>query len=158
MEKPDSRIMERPPRPPREPVITRARGLKIASYGALFAISMGAGFGYMLWGEAAPLDEARTVAFFIACFSQMLFALGCRSEGLTYSQVGLFTNRALLGAILISATLQTSTVAIPALRPIFGTAPLALEHWVLVGLLALLPITVIEVAKLVRAATHPNRS
>ena len=56
---------------------------------------MGTGFGYMLWGEGASLDEVRTVAFFVACFSQMFFALGCRSEGLTYSQVGLFTNRAL---------------------------------------------------------------
>jgi Ca2+-transporting ATPase len=152
MEPPDQRIMERPPRPPREPVITRARGLKIVSYGVLFAISMGTGFGYMLWGEGASLDEARTVAFFVACFSQMFFALGCRSEGLTYSQVGLFTNRALLGAILISGSLQVCTVAIPALRPIFSTAPLAMEDWVLIGLLSLLPITVIEVTKLVRAA------
>ncbi len=154
MEPPDKHIMERPPRPPREPVITRARGLKIVSYGALFTISMGLGFGYMHWGEGASIAESRTATFFVACFSQMLFALGCRNEELTYPQVGVFTNRAILGAILFSGVLQLGTVALPAARPIFATEPLAVEHWVLVGLLSLLPITVIEVTKLLRAAAR----
>ncbi len=154
MEPPDKHIMERPPRPPREPVITKARGLKIVSYGALFTISMGLGFGYMHWGEGASVEAARTVTFFVACFSQMLFALGCRNEELTYPQVGLFTNRAILGAILLSGVLQLCTVALPIARPIFATEPLSVEHWVLVGLLSLLPITVIEATKLLRGAAQ----
>jgi Ca2+-transporting ATPase len=148
MEPPERDIMSRPPRPPREPVITAKRGWKIASYGVLFAISMGLGFGYLRWDEGASVETARTATFFIACFSQMLFALGCRNEELTYPQVGLFSNRAILVAILISGVLQIGTVAIPAVRGIFGTVPLTLEQWVLVGLLSLLPITVIEVVKL----------
>jgi Ca2+-transporting ATPase len=152
MEPPDRSIMLRPPRKPREPVITRARGLKILSYGVLFTISMGLAYAYIHWQQGASLETARTATFFVACFGQMLFALGCRNEELTYPQVGLFTNRAILGAIAISALLQVATIAIPAARGVFGTVPLSIEHWVVVGLLSLLPVTVVEVAKLLRPA------
>jgi len=110
---------------------------------------MGLGFAYVRWDQGASLEAARTVTFFIACYGQMIFALGCRNEELTYPQTGLFTNRAMLGAIMISGTLQMGTVALPAARGLFGTVPLSLDQWILVGLLSLLPITVIEVAKLV---------
>ncbi|MGD9723170.1 MAG: cation-translocating P-type ATPase [Pirellulales bacterium] len=156
MERPDADIMSRPPRPPREPVITRARGGKILAYGALFAISMGLGFAYLRWDEGASLETARTATFFIACFGQMFFALGCRNEGLTYPQLGFFSNRAILGAILLSGLLQIGTVAIGGARSVFGTTPLAVEHWILVGFLALMPITVLEVVKLVRRGFGAN--
>jgi Ca2+-transporting ATPase len=148
MEPPERNIMSRPPRPPREPVITRARGWKIASYGTLFAISMGLGFGYLRWDEGTSVETARTATFFIACYAQMLFALGCRNEELTYPQMGLFSNRAILGAIFVSGLLQLGTIAIPATRSIFGTVPLSIEQWALVVMLSLMPITVIEVVKL----------
>ena len=93
MEPPDRKtIMNRPPRPPREPVITRARGLRILAYGILFAMVMMAGFALVLWDEDAGRDSARTVAFAIACYSQMFFAFGCRNERLTFPQLGAFSN------------------------------------------------------------------
>ncbi len=150
MERPERNIMSRPPRPPREPVITRARGWKIASYGALFAISMGLGFGYLRWDEGTSVETARTATFFIACYGQMLFAFGCRNEELTYPQMGLFSNPAILLAIFVSGLLQMATVMVPAARSVFGTVPLAIDEWILVGMLSLLPITVIEVVKLLR--------
>jgi Ca2+-transporting ATPase len=148
MEPPERNIMNRPPRPPRQPVITRARGWKIVSYGALFAISMGLGFGYLRWADGTSVETARTATFFIACFGQMLFALGCRNEELTYPQMGFFSNPKILLAILVSGTLQLGTVAFAVVRGIFGTVPLAVDEWALVGLLSLLPITVIEIIKL----------
>jgi Ca2+-transporting ATPase len=148
MERPERNIMSRPPRPPRQGVITRARGRKIASYGALFAMSMALGFGYLRWNDGASVETARTATFFIACYGQMLFALGCRNEELTYPQMGLFSNPSILMAIAVSGVLQAATVAVPAARGVFGTVPLALDQWILVIMLALLPITVIEVVKL----------
>jgi hypothetical protein len=44
---------------------------------------------------------------------------------------------------------------LPAARGIFGTVPLSLDQWILVGMLALLPITVIEVVKLVPLPRRP---
>ncbi len=58
MERPERGIMNRPPRPPREPVITRARGTRIAAYGVLFAISITAGYVYVLWYQQGDVQTA----------------------------------------------------------------------------------------------------
>jgi len=158
MERPDRNIMSRPPRPPREPVVSRARGGKILAYGALFALSMGLGFGWLRWQENTSLEEARTVAFCVACFGQMLFAFGCRSDSLTFPQIGLFTNRPMLLAIALSAGLQLTTILIAPLRSIFGTVPLSLEHWLLVVALSIVPVTALEVIKLVRSALSKDQT
>ena len=58
-----------------------------------------------------------------------------------------------------AATLRASPldaffgVALPLARPVFATAPHPAEEWVLVLLLALAPVTIVEVAKLIRAAS-----
>ena len=150
MERPDRNIMSRPPSPPREPVVSRARGGKILAYGVLFAMSMGLGFGWMRRQENTSVDEARTVTFCVACFGQMLFAFGCRSDWLTFPQIGLFTNRPMLLAIGLSAALQMTTILVAPLRSIFGTVPLSVEHWLLVAALSIVPVTALEVIKLVR--------
>jgi Ca2+-transporting ATPase len=65
-------------------------------------------------------------------------------------ELGLFTNRYLFAAILVSAVLQVGLVALPPLRPLFETVPLsATESWIVLGL-SLVPITLVETMKLAR--------
>ena len=149
MEPPDRKtIMNRPPRPPREPVITRARGLRILAYGILFAMVMMAGFALVLWDEDAGSESARTVAFAIACYSQMFFAFGCRSERLTFPQLGAFSNVSMLAVIIFSGMLQWALLTSPLGPAVFQTTTLTLEQWGIILLLSLVPVTVLEVAKL----------
>jgi len=148
MERPEPGIMERPPRPPREPVITRARSLRIGAYGLLFAISILSAYAYERWYQGGDEQHARTVAFCVACYAQMLFAFGCRSDQKTFPQLGPLSNLNLLIAILISGTLQLGTVLLPFGRRIFQTSPLGLDEWLVIGLVSLMPITVVECAKL----------
>jgi Ca2+-transporting ATPase len=150
MEPPGPDIMDRPPRPPREPIINRARGLHILVYGALIAFSMAIGFGYAWSRQDASLATARTIAFCIAAFSQMFFAFGCRNERLVFPQLGLFSNFAMLAAILGSMALQLATVLLPIAEPIFDTVPLTPFQWGLVLALSLIPATVLELSKLAR--------
>lgn len=150
MERPEQGIMQRPPRPPREPVITRARGTRIVLYGLLVGSSVTMGFAYVRWYQGGTVENARTVAFCVACYTQMLFAFGCRSDEKTFWQLGAFSNRNLLLAVIASGTLQLGTILLPWGRSIFQTTPLSLDQWVFVGLVALLPVTVVEVAKLVK--------
>ena len=88
MEAPEPGIMDRPPRPPREPVITRARGTRIVLYGMLFAFSIMLAYGLTRWYHGETNEVARTVAFCVACYAQMLFALGCRSDTRIFWQMG----------------------------------------------------------------------
>lgn len=150
VEPPARNIMSRPPRPSGEPVITLKRGLSIVACGTLFALVTGFGFAYVRWNGSANLETARTVAFCVACYSQMCFAFGCRSQQLTFPELGAFSNVTMLAAILVSATLQLSTVMWGVGRSVFQTTSLTFEQWTLVGLLSLVPVTVLELSKLAR--------
>jgi Ca2+-transporting ATPase len=150
LEPPDAGVMHRPPRPPREPVLTLRRGLRILFHGALVAAATAAGFWYVYQGSEQSLGAARTAAFCILAFAQLSFSFACRSDDKTLPELGLFTNPYLLGAIAVSGLLQLAVVTVPLLRPIFNvpTSPTAAE-WLVIIPLALAPVTIVEVAKLV---------
>ncbi len=150
MEPPGPNIMERPPRPPHEPILAQAQAVQIGVYGLLFAVVVGIGFA-AAFDESSDVANARTVAFCVACYGQMAFSLACRSQRLTFWQLGPRTNLPLLTAIGSSAILQLGTVLLPPAHRVFGTTGLSLDQWGLVAVLSLVPVTVLEVSKLVIA-------
>ena len=148
MEPPERDIMQRQPRPPREPVITWRRGLLMLTHGALVAIAGAIGFWLVYQGSEANLEAARTTAFCVTAYSQLFYAVSFRSFRYTMPQLGFFTNPHLVGAIIISGLLQLSVVTLPFAQPIFEVAPNLGQTWLLILLLALAPVTVIEVTKI----------
>jgi Ca2+-transporting ATPase len=151
MEPPEKDVMQRPPRPPREPVITWSRGSLIVVHGLLMAAAAGTGFWWALGETEDSLEEARTVSFLIVAFSQLLFSLSCRSHTRTLPELGFFTNPYLIGAIAGSALLQVGVIAMPFTRGVFEVVPLDQQQWIAVVVLALTPVTIVECVKLVRA-------
>ena len=151
MEPPERDIMHRPPRRPDEPVLTRESGLLILAHGLLVATAAGLGFWIVYQGEPSHLARARTVAFSIMAFSQLFFAIGCRSQRYTMPELGLFSNPWLLGAIVFSGLLQLSVMTLPFAQPIFEVATHLSWEWIPMTALSLAPVTIIEVWKLIRA-------
>ena len=94
------------------------------------------------------------MTFSIITFSQLFFAIGCRSQRFTMPQLGLFSNPFLLGAIVISGLLQLSVMTLPFAQPVFEVATHLTLEWLPLIALSLAPVTVIEVAKLARACLH----
>ena len=147
LEPPEADIMERSPRPPREPVITWARGLLILSHGVIVASVSLFAFWWTWAGEPARLPYARTVTFCVAALSQLFFAIGCRSDRRTALELGFFSNPWLLAAVAVSALLQLTVVTLPYAQGVFEVGSQLGRDWFLVIGLALIPVTVIEVAK-----------
>ncbi len=154
MEPPERDIMTRSPRPPLEAVITRQRGLLILFHGTLIATVAGLGFWLIYQGNEAQLGRARAVAFCVCAFSQLFFAIGCRSQRFTMPELGLFTNPHLFGAIVVSGLLQFSAVTLPFAQPVFEVATHLSSEWLLIGVLSLTPVTIIEVVKLLRSISR----
>ena len=150
MEPPERDIMNHKPRPLREPVITWSRGASMLGHGLLMAASVAVGFWLVYQGESGNLPHARTVAFSIAAFSQLLFALSCRSLRYTMPQLGPFTNPYLLAAILASGLLQLSVITLPFTQSTFGTATELGWEWLLIAGLSLTPVSAIEIVKIVK--------
>jgi Ca2+-transporting ATPase len=157
MERPEQGIMDRPPRPPHQSVITPKHGMLIGLHGLLIAATAAVGFAVVFYSSGElPLERARTVAFCIMSYSQLFFAIGCRSHTRTLPELGLFTNPHLLGAILISGLLQLGVVALPFAQRMFETTSLDGGEWLIVFGLALLPVTIIEIAKLILSAARKS--
>ncbi len=149
MEPPERDIMQRKPRPPRETVITWYRGCRILYHGSLICLSAFVGFWWVLNNDPANLDMARSVAFAIMAFSQLAFAMVCRSHRYTLPQLGLFSNYWLFVAFAASGLLQFGVLTIPFAQHVFDIVPVTPQIWLWVIGLSLVPATVIELAKIV---------
>jgi len=156
MERPERDIMTHAPRPPHEAVITRKRGLLILFHGTLVAAVAALGFWVIYQGDESQLARTRTVTFCVATFSQLFFAIGCRSQRFTMPELGLFTNPHLLGAIVISGLLQLSVVTLSFAQPVFEVATHLTWEWILIGGLALTPVTIIEIVKILQGSSDPK--
>ncbi|MCL4394184.1 MAG: cation-translocating P-type ATPase C-terminal domain-containing protein, partial [Chloroflexi bacterium] len=116
--------------------------------GAIVAVStLGAfAFEYLGSGDAT---RARAVAFAASILAQNVQAFNVRSNRLSIFQLGLFSNRYLVGAFSLVLITLLVLIYVPVFQPIFETTPLTLRDWALIGGLALLPLVVMEIVKFV---------
>jgi Ca2+-transporting ATPase len=149
VEPPERDVMRRRPRRPHEPVISWADGRRMLLHGTLLAAVGLAGFAAAYQGEPDRIPHARTMTFCVLAFSQLLFAVACRSQRFTLPELGLWSNPQLLAAIVLSSLLQLTVVTLAFARPVFEVATeLDLTDWALTLGLAALPVTLIEIGKL----------
>jgi len=133
-------VMSRKPRDPGEGVFSNGLSWRIMSMGIIFAAGTLGVFIYSYINSGLNLDIARTMAFNTLVFFQLFFVFACRSEHQSVLEVGLFSNKYLLIAVLVSAALQLSVTYVPFLQPVFRTVPLQLHHWLMVGAVTLTPM------------------
>ena len=103
-----------------------------------------AGFVYALYISEIGLDEARTLVFTLLVWTQLFQAGIWRSDVKTQIDLGIFTNRPLIAAMVISMTLQIVIVIFEPLRDVFGVTELRLQDWIVAAALALLPVPLLE--------------
>jgi len=154
----DPDVMQRPPRPVDEPVINRPMWIGIAVQAVAVSAAVLAAFIYGLKHFAGlPGDEtligAQTMAFVALNCIELLVVYAFRSERYSAFSNGLFSNRALVGATLLSFLLLLAVVYIPVLEPIFYTADLGLREWLVLAPLMILPFIAAELTKLYRRRT-----
>jgi magnesium-transporting ATPase (P-type) len=132
-------LMDRPPRPRTQGVISRAMLARAWGFlGLISATLIMTGFYLTLrhagWhpgaatGPHTPLNhayrQATTVAWLGIVACQIGTAFAVRTDHASLRSVGVFSNRFLLGAIAIALAFAAALIYIPALNSIFGTAPL----------------------------------
>lgn len=143
----DPNIMKYPPRPPNEPVVTRARAFLMLAQGAFIAFCSLAAFSFVLFIEKEDITRARTAAFVVLACSQLFHSFNCRSMRESLFKIGLFTNKKLIWATLSSFLLQMLVVYMPFLQKVFKTEALGLFDWVLVVIISSFPLWAMELIK-----------
>jgi len=81
------------------------------------------------------LTTARTAGFTTLVFTSLYTCFTARSDTASAIQ-GLFSNRWRWGAVALSLLLQVAVVHVPFLNVAFGTAPLALDQWLVCAAMA----------------------
>ena len=95
------------------------------------------------------LTTARTAGFTVLVFASLFTCFTARSDT-TSAFANLFANPWLWGAIALSLLLQVAVVHVPFLNIAFGTAPLALDPWLLCAAIASVVLIYSEMHKLLR--------
>jgi Ca2+-transporting ATPase len=144
----DAHIMRRAPRKQSESVITKSNAFLILLQGSFIAFCSLLAFIFVLFIEKEGLGRARTAAFIVLACSQLVHSFNCRSMKVSLFKLGIFTNRKLILACVVSFLLQMAVVYLPFLQKIFKTESLGLFDWVLVLLISSLPLWAMEIYKL----------
>jgi Ca2+-transporting ATPase len=100
------------------------------------------------WAISTGRTETwQTMVFTVLTLSQMGHVLAIRSETSPLLSAKFFSNRALLGAVALTFTLQLAVIYIPAFNALFDTAPLSGAELVLCVALSAIVATMVEVEK-----------
>jgi Ca2+-transporting ATPase len=137
--------MRRAPHPPDENIFSRGLVRDILWIGLLMAaVSLGVG----LWAWWSGRSETwQTMVFTTLTLAQMGNVLAIRSDKYSLFQIGLLSNKALLGAVLLTFLLQMAVIYVPFLQAIFQTQPLPLLDLVVSLVSSLVVFVAIELVK-----------
>ena len=121
-------IMDRRPRRPETPVLTRALGFRIGLVSLMLLLSA---FGLFEWTllHGKSLETARTVAVNMFVFGELFYLLNCRSLRYSMFTLGVFSNRWLVLGVAVMILLQVMFTYAPAMNHLFGTAPMDTTEW-----------------------------
>ena len=141
-------IMRRPP--PTEARAKRPPTRFVRSMvvqGVLLAVATLAAFVWTL-KTSGDLRHATTVAFLTLGFAQLFHVFNSRFEVGSAFKQGMFSNRAIWGALVLTIALQVAAVYLPFLQAILKTVPPTPMEWMVVIAASLSPALLIELYKL----------
>jgi Ca2+-transporting ATPase len=106
--------------------------------------------GWWWWRAGAEPVYWRTIVFTVLTLAQMGHALAIRSERDSLFQQGLFTNKFMLGSVLMTFALQLALIYVPLLQGIFETTALSLRDLAICLALSTVVFWSVEAEKLLR--------
>jgi Ca2+-transporting ATPase len=138
----DPRVMEHPPRPRGEAVLTRDHWLAIGGWSVIISACVLAALTLALEGAGLEQSEAVTVSFLTLAFAKLGFVFNLRDSGSTLLQNDVVGNPWIWGAIAVCVVFLLLAVYLPGLSDVLETRPLAGPGWGLVVGLSMIPLIV----------------
>ncbi len=117
----ERRIMQRPPRHPRESIFAHGMWQHIVWVGLLMG---GVSIFTQAWAISSGSSNWQSMVFTVLTLSQMGHALAVRSERQSLYRQGLMSNPSLLAAVLLTFALQMAVLYLPVCNDLFKTQPL----------------------------------
>ncbi|MEJ2306546.1 MAG: cation-translocating P-type ATPase, partial [candidate division WOR-3 bacterium] len=154
----DSDVMKEKPRAPEESFFAYGAGMRALAGGIFIGLLTMFAFwygyyehGYSPFDNSVPdniLGYARTMAFMTIISCQLFYSLAFRNRIKSIFRIGVFSNKYLIGAIIIGLMMQLTVIEIPGMRDAFKLQMLDLGGWITVVLLGLAPLIFNELGKI----------
>jgi Ca2+-transporting ATPase len=152
-------VMKEKPRASKESFFSHGTGLHVilggVLIGALTILAFCFGYfehGYSPFDNNVPeqtLEYARTMAFLVLVMCQLFYSLAVRNSSKSIFQIGIFSNKYLVGAIILGILLQLVVISIPIIQRAFHLQMLDFEGWIIAIGLGLVPLLFNEIYKIV---------
>ncbi len=151
MEDVEKDIMEKPPKSKNEGIFAHGLGIRVVLQGFMFAVLTLIGFKA---GEnvTSTLEGGQTLAFMVLSLCQIVQAYNMRTEHSLF-KIGIFSNKKLNGAALISVLLVALVLFTP-LKGAFGFVALPMKLYGLGLILIFVPFVIMEISKLLGFIKH----
>jgi len=140
-------VMNRPPRDPDEPIMTRTNWTELALYGtALSVATVGAlAIAGGLYGQGSR--AAVTVSFLTLAFGQLFHVFNMREVTSNLLRNEVTENLYVWGAVALSGIIVASTLYIPGVSTALKTTPIGVEGWTVVFGMSLIPLVVGQIER-----------
>ena len=144
-------VMRRPPRDPRDALVTWRFGRRMLAEGALLSAGV---LGAYFWAVAqdGPGPRATTIAFVALVLIHPLQAMNCRSDRVGWWRLP--SNGLTWVALTSLWAIQWAAVSWTPLAQLLGTVSLSAGDWGLMTLWILCPVLLLEVLKAAQARGH----
>jgi len=138
-------IMRRPPRAPGESIFAGGMWQHMVWVG----LTMGAVcLALQAWAWGSGTAHWQTMVFTVLTLSQLGHCLAVRSERDSVFSIGPWSNRPLTASLVLTFVLQMATIYVPALNPVFKTAPLSARELAICLVLSSVVFFAVEAEKL----------
>ena len=151
-------VMKEKPRNTKESFFSGGAGMHLILGGVLIGTLtiLAFWFGYYSHGyspfdhsvPANTVEYARTMAFMVLVMCQLFYSLAMRDTSKSIFKVGIFSNKYLIGAILVGILLQLIVIEIPFMQRAFHLQMLDFEGWIIAFSLGLVPLLFNEILKI----------
>ena len=171
-------IMDRKPVKPKQGVFTKGMIWRVVYQGVMIGLITLAAF---IIGLATPVEQLPTVevtdangiirtlseeevkveigqamAFTVLALSELVHVFNIRNNKKSIFKTGILSNKMLIGATVVSATLMLVILLIPGLRTIFSIPVLPAMNIIEIVILVFMPVVVVELFKLFKINTAKN--
>ncbi|HEX6987035.1 MAG TPA: HAD-IC family P-type ATPase [Planctomycetaceae bacterium] len=150
-------VMNRPPRDPAEPILTRRHWRSILGWSFVIGLCvLAAAFvSRNVFGD----DEATavTASFLTLAFGKLWFVPNLRSRGTTLLHNEVVRNRWGWAAVALCTALLLAAVYLPGLNDVLQTRPLSGRTWLLVIGLSLVPVVIGQTMRAFEASPREGR-
>ncbi|RJP16051.1 MAG: cation-transporting P-type ATPase [Candidatus Abyssobacteria bacterium SURF_5] len=138
----DPEIMKRPPRDPKESLITRRHWGAISIYGALITVAVLTAFGLAFVWLDADYKLAVTVSFVTLALAQLWHVFNMRDRDTVPFRNEITRNRYVWGALILCVGLLLLAVYLPILALVLNLTDPGQKGWALIVGMSLVPLVI----------------